>query len=165
MARPIRVWPVVGAFILAVALEIAPLPDALQLFRPPLTVMVMIYWAMMWPERVGVTTAFFIGIALDLLHGQLLGQNALALSAVTYLTLRFHLQIRIFPLWQLTMTVLALLMVDAFLQWLTDGIAGIPSTGWARGVQALTGALLWPLLMGIMDRLRQQVEYRNPNFN
>lgn len=165
MARPIRVWPVYGVLFLAVALEIAPLPDALQLFRPPLVAMVLIYWAMMWPERIGVAIAFLLGIALDLLHGQLLGQNALALCTVTYLTLRFHLQIRIFPLWQLTMTVLALLLVDAFLQWLTEGIAGIPSAGWVRGIQALTGAILWPLAMGIMDRLRQQVEYRSPNFN
>ncbi len=165
MARPIRVWPVVGAFFGAVALEIVALPDALQPFRPPFVAMILIYWTMMWPERVGVTIAFFLGIALDLLHGQLLGQNALALSTVTYLTWRFHLQIRIFPLWQLTMTVLALLLIDAFLQWLVDGIAGIPSAGWIRGVQALTGAILWPLAMGVMDRLRQQVEHRSPNFN
>jgi len=165
MARSARNWPLAIAFLVAIIIEIVPLPGVLQAFRPPLPVMVMIYCAMMWPERFGVGTAFCLGICLDILHGQLLGQNALALTVVTYLTLRFHLQIRIFPLWQLTITVLALLTLDAFLQSLVEGLAGIAPAGLTRWARVLAGAILWPLVLGIMDRLRQHSEYRNPNFN
>lgn len=165
MARPIRVWPVAAAFGLALAIEIMPLPDVLQPFRPPVLAMILIYWAMMWPERVGITTGFFLGLALDILHGQLLGQNALALTTVAYLTLRFHLQIRIFPLWQLTVTVVALLTLDALLQTFIEGISGSPPAGITRWTRVLSGAIFWPVVMGIMDRLRQHVEYRSPNLN
>ena len=165
MARQVRTWPVVVAFIAAIALEVVPLPDFLQPMRPPLPVMILIYWAMMWPERFGLVAAFIVGISLDILHGQLLGQNALALCVVTYMTLRFHLQIRIFPLWQLTMTVFALLTAGAFLELMIEGIAGLPSAGLARWSRVLSGALFWPLLLGVMDRLRMQVEHRESTFS
>ena len=165
MAARVRVWPVLVAFVAAISLEIVPLPTFLQPFRPPLPAMVLIYWAMMWPHRFGIGTAFIIGICLDILHGQLLGQNALVLCAVTYLTVRFHLQIRIFPLWQLTVTVFALLAVQAALLYLVDGIAGFDSGGPGRWIRVLSGTLFWPLILGVMDRLRQQVEQRDPRFN
>jgi rod shape-determining protein MreD len=160
MARQVRVWPVLVTFAAAIALEIMPLPGLLQSVRPPISEMVLIYWIMMWPERFGVGTAFIMGLCLDILHGQLLGQNALALSVVAYLTLRFHLQIRIFPLRQLTMTIFALLAIGIFMQVLIEGVAGLPMIGLERWARVLTGTLIWPLLMGVMDRLRMQIEYR-----
>jgi rod shape-determining protein MreD len=165
MARQVKSWPVYVAFLAAIALEIMPLPAILEPVRPPLPAMVMIYWALMWPERFGLGTAFLIGICLDILHGQLLGQNALALSVVTYLCLRFHLQIRIFPLWQLTMTIFALLFVGAFLDLLIEGIAGFAPAGPARWTRIIAGTLTWPLVLGLMDRLRMQVQYRESSFN
>jgi len=165
MTGRVKVWPVMVAFIAAIALEVVPLPDGLQPFRPPLPAMVLIYWAMMWPQRFGLGTAFIIGICLDILHGQLLGQNALCLSVIAYLTVRFHLQIRIFPLWQLTMTVFALLSIEALLQFLIEGVAGLETGSLARVTRVLSGTLLWPLLLGIMDRLRIQAENRDPSFN
>ncbi len=165
MTRQVRVWPVLVTFVAAIALEIMPLPGLLQPVRPPLPEMVLIYWVMMWPDRFSVGTAFTIGLCLDVLHGQLLGQNALALSVVAYLTLRFHLQIRIFPLWQLTMTVFVLLTIGAFMQVLIEGIAGLSMIGLARWTRVITGTLIWPLLMGVMDRLRMQIAYRESTFD
>jgi rod shape-determining protein MreD len=165
MARQVRIWPVIVTFVAAIALEVIPLPELLQPVRPPLPVLVLIYWVMMWPERFGFTAAIILGLCLDILHGQLLGQNALVLAVVTYTTLRFHLQIRIFPLWQLTMTIFALLTIGALLQFLIEGIAGLSMAGFARWSRVLSGTLLWPLVLGVMDRLRMQVEYRESTFN
>jgi len=158
MARAVRTWPAVVALLLAVALEVMPLPETLQALRPPLPTMVLVYWAMMWPERFGLLTAFVLGLSLDILHGQLLGENAFALCVVTYMTLRFHLQIRIFPLWQLTMTVFALLTLNAFLQVLVEGIAGLGTLRLQQWPRIIGGTLLWPVLMGILDRVRVQNE-------
>ena len=165
MARPMRAWPAVLCFSMAVILEVMPLPGPLEGLKPPIAAMVMIYWALMWPERVGLLTALVLGICMDVLHGQLLGQNPLALLVITYLTLRFHLQIRIFPLWQITVTVCALLLIYSLLQILVEGIAGLVPTGYLRWTQVISGTVLWPLLMGAMDRLRQRADYRKPNIN
>jgi rod shape-determining protein MreD len=165
MARPVRTWPAFAALIAALALEILPLADALQMLRPPFLALALIYWIMMWPQRIGLGTAFLFGIALDVLHGQLLGQNAIALTMVGFLTLNFHLQIRIFPLWQLTVTVLALLGVDALIRLLIDGFTGNPPAGIGPWVRALIGTLIWPVLMAILDRIRMTAETRPSDFN
>lgn len=165
MARPMRTWPAVLCFSLAVVLEVMPLPGPLEAMKPPIAAMVMIYWSLMWPERVGLFIALVLGLCMDILHGQLLGQNALALLVITYLTLRFHLQIRIYPLWQITMAVFALLLIYGLLQVLVEGIAGLASTGYLRWTQIVSGTVLWPVLMGAMDRLRLRADYRKPNIN
>ena len=157
-------WPVWIVFVVTAAIMTLPLPDALTPFRPPWATMAIVYWIMMWPRVFGLGTAWLIGLSLDILQGELLGQHAMALSVVAYLTLRFHLQIRIFPLWQLTATVFALMAIEAFILFWIDGVAGNPPVGYARWTQVLTGALLWPPFMAIMDRIRERIEYRDPTF-
>lgn len=157
-------WPVWLVLIGAVALVSLPLPVFMTPFRPPWAAIAMIYWVMMWPRVFGVGSAWIIGLLLDVMQGELLGQNALALSVISYLTLRFHLQIRIFPLWQLTMTVFALLTINAFILFWIDGVAGNPPAGAARWTQVLVGGILWPPVMAIMDRIRERIENRSPTF-
>jgi rod shape-determining protein MreD len=164
MPRAVRTWPALVTFLAAIAVEIVPLPDWLQPVRPPLPEMALVYWVLMWPERFGLLTAFVIGLMLDILHGQLLGQNALALAVVTYVTLRFHLQIRIFPLWQMTVTVFALLTLAGFLRFVVEGIAGYGMLGLSSWPRVLAGAALWPVVMGLLDRVRMQSEFRASNF-
>jgi rod shape-determining protein MreD len=157
-------WPIWLVMLTTLALTSLPLPDGLTPFRPPWVTLAVIYWVMMSPRKFGIGSAWLVGLLLDVLLGDLLGQNALALSVVSYLTLRFHLQIRIFPLWQLTMTVFALLAIDAFLVFWIDGIIGNPLTGIARWTQVIVGAVLWAPFMAIMDRIREQTERRSATF-
>lgn len=157
-------WPVWLAMIIAAALMSLPLPDALNAVRPAWATLAVIYWIMMWPGRFGVGSAWMIGLLLDVLQGSTLGQHALALTVVAYITLRFHRQIRIFPLWQLTATVLALLFLEAFILFWIDGVAGNPPVGLSRWTQVVTGAVLWPPVMAIMDRLRERLERRDTTF-
>jgi len=157
-------WPVWVVLITATALTTLPLPDFFTPFRPPWATMAVIYWIMMWPRSFGLGTAWCVGLILDVLQGELLGQHALALTVVGYLTLRFHLQIRIFPLWQLTATVGALMAIEAFILFWIDGVAGNPPMGFARWTQVLTAAVLWPLIMAVMDRVRERIERRDPTF-
>jgi len=158
-------WPVWLILIVAAGLTSLPLPEWMTPFRPPWAALVMIYWVMMWPRTFGIGNAWILGLILDILQGELLGQNALALTVISYLTLRFHLQIRIFPLWQLTMSVFALLMINAFILFWIDGVAGNPSAGLARWTQPMVGGILWPIVMAIMDYFRRRIENRSPSFS
>ncbi|GIT14758.1 MAG: hypothetical protein CM1200mP36_05140 [Gammaproteobacteria bacterium] len=69
-------------------------------------------------------TALCLGLALDSLSGALLGQHAIAMLVVVYLSLRFHLRIRVFPIWQMTMTVFVMLAIHEFLLFWIDGVGG-----------------------------------------
>ena len=157
-------WPVWLVLIGAAALMSLPLPEGLTPYRPAWATLALIYWIMMWPGRFGLGSAWLLGLLLDVLQGATLGQHALALSVVGYITLRFHLQIRIFPLWQLTATVFALLGLEAFILFWIDGVAGNQPVGLARWSQVVTGAVLWPLVMAMMDRLRERLERRDARF-
>jgi rod shape-determining protein MreD len=158
---PVTLWLSLTA---ALALAIMPLPGALEPFRPPWVTMAVIYWTMMWPRLCGPLTAFVVGLALDVLWGNLLGQHALALTAVSFITLYFHLQIRIFPLWQLTATAFVLMVIDAFIVFWSDGIAGGPELGFARWTQMLAGGLAWAPVMALLDNLRMRAENRSKRF-
>ena len=100
MSRRTQRWPVWLVLLAATALEVLPLPDAFTPFRPPWATLALIYWIMMWPRLFGLGSAWIIGLILDILQGSLLGQHAMALLVVGYLTIRFHLQIRIFRIYR-----------------------------------------------------------------
>jgi len=158
---PLTLW---GSLVGALALAIVPLTDLLEPLRPPWITMAIIYWTMVWPRLCGPLTAFVMGLALDLLYGSLLGQHALSLTIVSFITLWFHLQIRIFPLWQLTVTAFLLMIVDAFIVFWTDGIAGGPDLGLARWSQPIAGGLAWAPVMALLDNLRMRSENRSSRF-
>jgi rod shape-determining protein MreD len=157
-------WPIWIVLLIATALVSLPLPDSFTPFRPPWATLAMIYWIMMWPRMFGIGSAWIVGLILDIQQGELMGQHAVALSVVAYLTLRFHLQIRIFPLWQLTITVFALLAIEAFIMFWIDGVTGNPAVGLDRWTQVVAGAVFWPPVMAIMDRVRERVEHRGTTF-
>ena len=158
-------WPVWCILLLALAVELVPLPDAVQPLRPAFTTMTLIYWTLMWPGRFGVFAAFVYGLLVDIAHGSLLGQHALTLSVVSYLVLRLHLQLRVFPVWQLVLAVFALVFLEAFLLLWIDGATGRATLGPQRWGPVFAAAVLWPVLMGVMDRVRERLERRKSSFS
>jgi len=158
-------WPVWLVMLLALAAELLSLPAWLQPLRPAWVTLAVAYWCLMWPGRFGVVSAFLVGLLVDVAHGSLLGQHALTLAVVAYLVLRFHLQMRVFPLWQLTLSVFALLFLAAFLLWWIDGVTGKAEFGPGRWGPVLAGGVFWPVLMALMDRLRERLERRDSSFS
>ena len=137
--------------IIALILAVIPLPRWMDIARPYLLLLLVIYWSLSAPRIAGLMFAWLCGMAIDLLKGTTLGQHALAFLVVSVLTHKFQLRIRIFPLSQQTLTVLILLLVYEVLVWYTDGVLGYPVTTWARWMPVLTSTLLWPVLVGILD--------------
>jgi rod shape-determining protein MreD len=137
--------------IIALILAVLPLPRWMDIARPYLLLLLVIYWSLSAPRIAGLLFAWLCGMAIDLLKGTTLGQHALAFLVVSVLTHKFQLRIRIFPLSQQTMTVLLLLLIYEALVWYTDGVLGYPVTTWARWIPVLTSTLLWPVVVGILD--------------
>ncbi|TFG86531.1 MAG: rod shape-determining protein MreD [Chromatiales bacterium] len=158
-------WPVWLLMLLALAAELLPLPIAVQPLRPAWTTMAVIYWSLMWPGRFGVWSALVVGLFIDVAHGSLLGQHALSLSIVTYLVLKLHLQMRVFPLWQLTLSVIALMFLELFVLLWIDGATGRAEFGPGRWGPVLAASFFWPVMMAGMDRLRERLERRDSSFN
>lgn len=150
--------PVAMSLVAALALTIMPLPAVLDPLRPDWVALVMIFWALTLPRTYGIGTAWIAGIVLDVTQGTLLGQHALALTVIVYLTQRFHLLMRVFPLLQLTATVFALVTLYRFLLFWVNGVAGVPAPAIAYWGPALTSALVWPIVLGVMSGIRSRSE-------
>jgi len=148
------------SLVSALALAIVPLPVAIAAYRPDWVPIVLIFWSLMAPERVGLLTAFAMGLALDTLSGALLGQHALAMVTVVYLSVRFHLQIRVFPVWQLSMSVILLLALYEFILFWVDGIAGRSVPVIERWAPVVSGALVWPLVLSYLASVRRDTQSR-----
>ena len=89
-------WVITLSFFLAYLLAIVPFPEWAMDYRPEWVSMVLVYWVMALPYRVGIGSAWFIGLILDILKGSVLGINAMALVIVAYVTLSLHLRFRMF---------------------------------------------------------------------
>ncbi|MEQ8205771.1 MAG: rod shape-determining protein MreD [Woeseia sp.] len=144
--QSVRRVPVLISIIIAMMFAIAPLPESFEPFRPDWVLLILIYWTMALPRNFGVGSAWITGLVLDVAQGTLLGQHALALSAVVFLTVRFHLQLRVFPLSQLTITVAALIGLYQFILFWINGVAGISTDSVRFWGPAVSGTLLWPLV-------------------
>ncbi|MGB5305978.1 MAG: rod shape-determining protein MreD [Gammaproteobacteria bacterium] len=146
---------IVFTFIVALLLTIMPLPEWARYLRPDWVGLVLIYWCLAVPERVGVIAGWLIGLLVDLLTGALLGQHALALAVIAWTTLNFHQRIRLFPIWQQALTVLVLLILHQLLAIWISRIIGRPAVPWFFWMPSLVGMVIWPLLSGFLRELRR----------
>jgi len=150
-------WLVFFSLLVALSLELTPLPGALATWRPPWLALVMIYWVLRYPRRYGLALAWTAGLLLDVLKGGVLGQHALAMTIATWLALRFHLRLRVFPVWQQTMAVGVLVLAHEFLVFWVDGVAGDALLSWQRVTPVLAALIAWPLMSGLLSGLRARV--------
>jgi rod shape-determining protein MreD len=155
--RESRRLPVLVTIIVALMLMIMPLPETVQPFRPDWIALTLIFWAMQLPRTWAVGTAWLIGIVLDVAQGTLLGQHALALTVIVFITVRLHLLMRVFPLLQLTVTVFALLSLYQFLLLWINGVAGVSTPIINYWAPVVSGTVLWPLLFMFLSGVRYRV--------
>jgi rod shape-determining protein MreD len=151
---------VIATIIVALMLMVIPLPDGAEPFRPDWITLTLIYWAMMMPRTWSIGSAWIVGIVLDVAQGTILGQHALALSAVVFVTVKFHLLVRVFPMQQLAATVFALLALYQFLLFWINGVAGVDAPAISYWAPVLSGTLLWPVVMGLLRRVNSRIPLR-----
>lgn len=145
-----------ASLVAAFVLSLMPLPQMIEPARPYWIAMVLIYFNLEAGQLRLLGQAFVLGLLLDLLTGTLLGQHALSLIIISYLTERFRNRIRFFPPWQQAVVVMALLFNDRIVQLWVIGLvddAWPPLTWW---LAPLIGLLLWPWLFLLLDRMRQR---------
>ena len=75
-------------------------PESTLNWKPLLTLLVLIYWNMALPDKVGIFEALFFGIIMDILNGSILGLHGLLFVLITYICQRFFYQFRVSPIWQ-----------------------------------------------------------------
>lgn len=143
-------------FIIALVLTVFPLPEWARELRPQWVSLVLIYWCLALPQRIGVFSGFLVGIVVDVLTGTLLGQHALAYSVIAFLALKLHQRVRVFPLIQQAMIVFLLLLAERLLTMWVMGAIHLPPPSLWYWFPPVLGMFLWPWVFAILRETRRQ---------
>ena len=139
--------------LISIILTIVPTPDFLENFKPDWTLLLLIFLSINIPKEFNVGTAFILGILVDVSKGTLLGQHAFAYLLVIFLTSKLHLQLRNYPLLQLTAIICLILMIYQFILFWINGVSGISSSISSYMGPVISGTVLWPIISKLFGTL------------
>lgn len=154
-------WVIFLSFFIAYLLAIVPFPEWAMNYRPQWVAMVLIYWAMALPYRVGIGFAWVAGLLMDILEGSLLGLNALALALIAYITLSLHQRLRMFSSVQQSALVLALIGLHLMMtHWMKIAAEQAVSSDLLFLLGALSSAFVWPWMFVLLRQMRRGFSVR-----
>lgn len=148
-------WLIILSLLIALILTVIPLPESVQPFRPDWLFLVLAYWVVALPHRIGLLWAFIWGLIFDALLGSVLGLHSFGLCVLVFILKLNFQRIRIYPIWKqaLTMGGLSLIYL-ALVLWLSR-ITGSPESTLLYWLSAVVNILLWPWLFILLRDLRR----------
>lgn len=130
---------------LLVALAVHLLPLGAHPAMPDLVALVLVFWSVQQPRRVGVVLGFLLGLAMDVAEGSLLGQHALAYTLMAYAAGAMHRRLSWFSLPEQVLQVLPVFAGGTLVMVLARAAAGDALPGLWIAAAPVLQALLWPL--------------------
>jgi len=138
-ANPLFVWV---TLLLAMALNMVPIGR--QPAAPDILALVLVFWNVHQPRRVGVGVAFLFGLLMDVHQGALLGEHALAYTLLSFLAITIHRRLLWFGLFGQMVQVFPVFVIAHLAALLMRLVAGSGFPGWSLGLAPVFEALLWP---------------------
>ena len=132
-------------FTLIVALMIDMVPVGRVAAMPDVLAVVLVFWGVHQPRRVGVLWAFVFGLLVDVHDGALLGQHALAYSGLSFGAITLHRRLTWFPLGAQAVQVLPLFVGAHALALIVRMLVGGMWPGWSVLLAPAFEAALWPV--------------------
>ena len=139
-ANPLFVW---FTLIVAFLLNLVPLGRVPAM--PDFVALVLVFWNVHQPRRVGIATAFVFGLMMDVHDGALLGQHALAYSLLSYFAITIHRRLLWFTVPAQALQILPLFAAAHAVSIVVRLLAGGMFPGWAIVFAPVAEALLWPV--------------------
>ena len=122
--RPAGTGVLIVTLLLAALLEVVPLPDAANWVRPEWMLLVLVYWVLILPRRVGVLWGFFVGLYMAVLTGTTLGQWGLGFSLGAFIMLLAYKRMRVFTVLQQCAVIFLLVGSVSLLAYLVQEAVG-----------------------------------------
>ena len=154
---PVRPLYIAITLFVAMMINLLPLTGWVLVLRPDFVALVLLYWGIYQPRKVGFLPAFLLGLAMDVADGSLFGQHALAYSAMMFTAIFLHRRVSMFDMRHQILHVLPILLMMQFIVLGVRHAAGGELPGWWYFLTSISGALLWPatdLLLKIPLRQR-----------
>lgn len=164
LLMPVRPAFIVVSLLAALALNMLPLgrtpwvPDVLMLL--------LAFWGMHQPLRVGMGVAFFLGLCMDVQQSSLLGQHALAYAVLMYGVALTHRRLLWYSAVSQAPQMAGLFALAHAVQVIVGLLAGGTLPSWSIVAAPLLETLLWApaswLLLAPQRRAPDRDEKRKP---
>lgn len=138
---PARGWFIILSLFVALVLNLIPfgrmpgVPDWLAL--------VLAFWCIHQPLKVGMGAGFFFGLLMDVASGSVMGQHALVYVLLAFVASGLSRRILWFPLAQQALHVLPLLLGTQLVMLLIRLVTGAEFPGVLYFLSSFVAALLW----------------------
>jgi len=161
-ARPLFIW---GSLVVALLLNMLLNMGVWgrQAWTPDLLALVLVFWTVHQPLRVGIGAAFFFGLLSDVHQGALLGQHAMSYSALSYMAIAVHRRLLWFSVPSQAAQVVPLFALAQCLELLLRLAGGGAFPGWLIVVAPVLEAALWPVVSVVL--LAPQRRAPDPDVN
>ncbi len=161
-ANPVFIW---GSLLTAMML------DMLQnmalwgraAWQPELLALVLVFWTIHQPQRIGVAVAFALGLCMDVHQSSLLGQHALSYTVLVFLAIGIHRRLLWFSVPSQAAQVFPLFAVAHALALSVRMLAGDDFPGAWIAIAPVLEAILWPVISVLL--LLPQRQAPDPDAN
>lgn len=157
-ANPVFIWT---SLIVALLLDMLPLGRVP--WMPDFLALVLVFWNIHQPQRVGIGLAFMFGLGMDVHQSALLGQHALAYTALSFFATMIHRRLLWFTVPSQALQILPLFVVAHGVEITIRMISGGVFPGWLLLLAPLAESLLWPVISVML--LAPQRRAPNPDQN
>ncbi|HCX33162.1 MAG TPA: rod shape-determining protein MreD [Rhodocyclaceae bacterium] len=135
----VRNWFIFLSFGIALLLDLMPAPPG----WPDWVALVLTFWCVREPLKVGMATGFALGIAVDVADAAVMGEHALGYVLLAYAAGALSRRILWFPLSLQALHVLPLLLAMQVVTLAARMLGGAAFPGWTPFLASLSGAALW----------------------
>ncbi len=140
-ANPFFIW---GSLLLALIVNMLPLGRTP--WMPDIMAVVLVFWSVHQPQRVGIGVAFFFGLFMDVHQAALLGQHALSYTALSFFAITIHRRLLWFSVPSQAVQVLPLFVAAHAIELALRMVAGGVFPGLYMLLAPLLEAVLWPVI-------------------
>lgn len=160
---PVNVGYMTLTVVLALLFNLMPWGELIGV--PDMAALVVAFWCVHQPRRMGIGIAWTVGLVMDAGSGALLGQHAFAYAFLAFAAITLHRRILWFSQWQQAAHVLVLLLACQGLMFAVRYVAGAMNPGPLYFAGSLTAAALWPtatFLLLLPQRRPESVDENRP---
>lgn len=147
---PARPAFIVVSLLVALLLNLLPWSGWWLAIRPDFVALVLLFWCIEEPRKIGFTSAWLFGLMMDVADASLLGQHALAYSILAYAGIVLHRRVQRFSVTPQVLHVIPLLLLNDVIVLAVRLLAGSDFPGYAYFAGSVIGAALWPALAVVL---------------
>ena len=151
-------WVIIMSFACALLVVALPVPVALRVYLPDWPMLVLFYWVLALPNRVGVLTACIVGMATDILDGSPVGATAVGSTLAVLVLLVSYQRVRQFDLLQQSLVMGLMVAVVHLAEQRLEVLLGWQHVGTAFLAPVVASMAFWLPVRNSLRALRRHYE-------